>query len=453
MRKIKYLALCAIMAASLPAIAQEEPEKPEKVQPEKVQPEKEKGAKDVEFKALRDRIEKLETSLQAIAEQREEEELEKLRESALSEAANAEEDHGLAERTYITASRSLQALNPEISLSGDFLSQLVIDDDLNAFYRGADDRSGMPLRALDMHIQSTLDPFSFTKMALGFIPGEGVAIEELYITWTGVVPQMNFTVGHFRQLFGVVNRWHEHDLDQTGYPLALDVLFGEGGLSQSGVSAQWLMPALWADTNELVVQVTNGSNETLFAGEFFSVPTVLARLKSYWDLSENTYVELGLSGLFGFNNRRGLEDEAAPGRLLNEPWRKTYMGGADLTLYWQPLKKARYHSLTWRSEGFYVAKEDQLEAGDYEQGWGAYSYLQYQLAESWFVGLRGDLAQAVGDSDRMLWQVVPYVTVWQSEFVYLRLEVRHGEPDALGHDTRVLFQVNWAAGPHKHEKY
>ncbi|MBW2699233.1 MAG: hypothetical protein JRF33_00305 [Deltaproteobacteria bacterium] len=447
MRKIKYLTLCALLAASLPAIAQEEPEKTEKVQPEK-----EKRAKDVELKALRDRIEKLETSLQAISEQREEEELEKLRQSALSEAATAEEEKGLDEKTYIMASRSLQALNPEISVSGDFLAQLVIDDD-SVFYRGANDRSGMPLRAMGLTFQSTLDPFSFTKMALDLSPDGELWLEELFITWTGVLPQLNITLGRFRQLLGVVNRWHEHDLDQTYYPLALDVLLGEGGLDQSGVSFQWLMPSLWADTNELVVQVTNGSNEALFAGDFFSVPSVLAHLKSYWDLNESTYLELGLSGLFGFGNRRGIEDEAAPGRLLNEPWRKTYMGGADLTLYWQPLRRARYHSVTWRSEGFYVAKENPLEAGNYEQGWGAYSYLQYQLAETWFVGLRGDLAQAVGDSDRMLWQVVPYVTVWQSEFVYLRLEVRHGEPDALGHDTRVLFQVNWAAGPHKHEKY
>ena len=31
---------------------------------------------------------------------------------------------------------------------------------------------------------------------------------------------------------------------------------------------------------------------------------------------------------------------------------------------------------------------------------------------------------------------------------------RHGEVfEDSPHDTRILFQVNWAAGPHKHEKY
>ena len=59
-------------------------------------------------------------------------------------------------------------------------------------------------------------------------------------------------------------------------------------------------------------------------------------------------------------------------------------------------------------------------------------------------------------------KLIPYLTVWQSEFVYLRLEYQHGEhipyqtPDGgLGRrtDNRVLLQIDFAAGPHKHEKY
>jgi hypothetical protein len=400
---------------------------------------------------LLERIEALESQLSEIQQAREEEELEKLRQSAQTEAA-ADSDKSMLskERTYITASRSLQALNPEISISADFLAQLIINEDFTG-YAGAEDRSGLPMRALDMHIQSTLDPFSFTKLALGFTPYEGVSLEELYITWTGVIPRCTLTLGRFRQQFGVVNRWHMHDLDQTGFPLALQELLGEEGISQSGLSLSWLMPPLWAHTNELTIQVNDGFNEALFAGEYFSVPTVLVHLKNYYDLSENTYLEFGLSGMFGFNNQRGYPDPDIEGVLLDDEYQKTFVAGADLTLYWSPLKQARYRSLTWRSEGFWVRKE--TETGTL-QGWGIYSYLQYQLGASWFVGLRGDLVEPLNEMDKkLLWQAVPYVTFWQSEFVYLRLEVRHGEVFDGSHDTRVLLQVDWAAGPHKHEKY
>ena len=66
-------------------------------------------------------------------------------------------------------------LNPEISVSGDFLAQFIVQDD---FYAGADDRTSMPIRAVDLHVQSSLDPFSFTKMAIGFDPNEGASLEE-----------------------------------------------------------------------------------------------------------------------------------------------------------------------------------------------------------------------------------------------------------------------------------
>jgi hypothetical protein len=59
--------------------------------------------------------------------------------------------------------------------------------------------------------------------------------------------------------------------------------------------------------------------------------------------------------------------------------------------------------------------------------------------------------------DRHTWAIVPSLTWWQSEWVYLRLEWQH-QRDAL--DTgataardRILLQTVWAIGPHKHETY
>ena len=398
---------------------------------------------------LKKKVEQLEEELQDIKNRLEEQELEQLIQQAETEAVTApDEPKGLKEKVFITASRSLQMLNPEISVSGDFLAQFVADE---GFYASEHDRSGLPIRALDMHIQSSLDPFSLTKIAIGFDPNEGEAsVEEMYITWAGFLPNLSITLGRFRHLFGVINRWHEHDLDQTGYPLALTELFGEAGLAQTGLSLKWLMPPLLAHTNELTVEITDGVNETLFAGDHFSVPSGLLHLKNYYDLTENTYLELGLTGMAGVNNRRGYSEPADPDTLLDEEWRPTWVGGVDLTLHWEPLKQARYRALTWRSVWFGVNKET---AHGWEDGWGAYSYLQYQLAEQWYAGARIDAVWPLEEErERLLWQVVPYVTFWQSEFVYIRLEVRHGE-HLDDHDTRVLLQVDWAAGPHKHEKY
>ncbi len=419
---------------------------------------------------LEERIEEMEKKYEALVARMEEESLERMIQDAENEARAAEEEPRPEDREFLVGALSLQKLNPEISFSADMLAGLVIDD--TRFYAGEDDRSGMPVREIGLHFQHVLDPFSMFKSAIAFSPSEGVAVEEVYVSWFGIIPSVSFTLGRFRQNFGVLNRWHVHDLDQTRHPLAMRLVLGDEGLVGDGFSVRWLMPSLLAHVNELTLEVVDGSNETLFAGEHFSIPSTMLHLKNYYDLSDDTYLELGLSGMFGFNNRRGLLNEER--ELVDEPWRKTWVAGADLTVFWSPLQQAKYKSFTWRSEFFYAGKElGPLEDAAYGHSWGAYSYLQFQLAERWFAGVRGDIVLPTErDSDELAWDAVPYLTFWQSEFVYFRLEYQHGqdipctawrEPNArlagyeeiVGRrtDNRVLLQVDFAAGPHKHEKY
>jgi len=407
--------------------------------------------------ALTRKIEALEARLQELQDWKDDQELQALQQSAMTEAASEAEEK-LEDRTYIQTVRALQAQNPEISIAGDFLFQLIADGD-GSFYYAADDRSGLPLRAMDVHIQSSLDPFSLFKSAIGFEAEGGVGIEEIYVVWSGMVPSLTLTLGRFRHQFGVVNRWHEHDLEQTGYPLALTEMLGEDGLDGDGIGVTWHMGQLIAHANELTVQVTNGTNDHLFSGEHFSIPTVLAHFKNYYDLNEDTYLELGLTGMWGLNNKRGYTVEDHSDELFDEDFRHTWVAGADLTLFWEPLNKAKYYNFTWRTEYFFVHKEV-LEEGSFtdnvfiDQGWGLYSYVQAKVDPSWFIGLRGDVVEPLQrERHGYQWQVTPYVTFWQSEFVYLRLEGQFGEGFEHGRDARILFQLDFAAGPHKHEKY
>jgi len=121
---------------------------------------------------LKKTIAELQRQLQELQDWKDEQELRALQQSAETEAAS-EVEETLEDRTYIQGVRSLQMLNPEISVSGDFLFQLALDEN-DSFYYATDDRSGLPLRAVDVHIQSSLDPFSLFKSALGFAPEGGV---------------------------------------------------------------------------------------------------------------------------------------------------------------------------------------------------------------------------------------------------------------------------------------
>lgn len=405
-------------------------------------------------------VEALKARLTALEDQAEQEELEELVSEAKQEAQPTEGDSKPEEREFLEGGLALQKLNPELTFSGDMLSSLILKP--GKYYASEFDRSGMPIRSVGLHFQHVLDPYSMFKSAIHISPYHGLDIEEVYVTWFGILPSLSLSAGRFRQNFGVVNRWHQHDLDQTQYPMALESILGVDGLVGNGVSVKWMMPRLWAHANELTVEVVDGGNSTLFSGEHFSVPSALARLKNYYDLSASTYLELGLTGMYGLNNRRGFL--SARSELVDEPWRGTIVAGADLTVFWSPPERARYQSLIWRSE-FYYAHREQAKPRDprAEHAWGLYSYVQQQLSASWVFGIRGDLALPTVRNDNLVAaDVVPYVTFLQSEFVFLRLEYRHSKnlpfvtptlDTERRSDDRVLLQVNFAAGPHKHEKY
>ena len=409
---------------------------------------------------IEDRLKLLERDQQELGQRLDAEAAERLIQEARNEARAAAEESKPEEREFLEGGLALQKLNPELTFAGDLLAALVLDG--RKFYGGESDRSGITVRSVALHLQHVLDPYSLFKSAFHICPHHGLHVEEVYIGWFGIIPSVSFSLGRFRQGFGVLNRWHQHDLDQTDYPLALTQVLGNEGLIGDGLMVKWLMPPLWAQVNELTLEVVNGNSEVLFSGEYYTVPSAMLHLKNYYDLTANTYLELGLTGMFGFNNRRGVP--SPDGSLVDEPWRKTYVGGADLTLYWSPAAQARYHSFLWRSELFYANQEQPAAlTSTNRQSWGVYSYVQYQPSARWYLGVRGDVVlPTIRARDEVAWDVVPYATFWQSEFVFLRLEYRHGweipfvaADGALARrtDDRVLLQVSFAAGPHKHEKY
>ena len=373
-------------------------------------------------------------------------ELQRLREDATRLSRKVPDQNVKKGRVFKSGQRSLQAINPEISVTGDAGGQVVMNSD--GFSPSI--RTGAGFRVVGLHVQSALDPFSFTKMALEFTPEE-VELGEAYVTWSNLFSNVSLTAGKFRQQFGIVNRWHKHALDQYDFPLALTTLFGPDGLNQTGLSMEWLMPSLTAQVNNLTLEVTNGQNRQLFNGDAFGFPTVLMHYRNYYDLNRNTYLELGLTGMGGTNNFCGYNDT---GNRVTDPEHLTSVAGLDLTVDWEPLNRAHYHSLLWRSEFYQVRK--QQAGGQTILARGAYSYLEYKLNERWCLGTRWDYTQPfeADNGDRAIYQLVPYLTWWQSHWMRFRLEYDHPFGSVDSNTSGVLhLQLTWAAGPHKHDRY
>jgi hypothetical protein len=380
---------------------------------------------------------------------KEESELDHLRQAAAAEAAaEAPADDVDTGQEFTSGTRMQPELNPEISVNGDLF-----------FVAGDNLKNQMQARHFEIDFQSYLDPFTKMHVVFGYEGGHaewgfgddehdheedeheeehgGFDLEEGYLNWVHLPGNTSLTVGKKRQQFGMLNRWHLHALPQTDYPWVLQESFGEHGLSGTGVSVEWLMPALWADANELVVEVMDGNNEVAFAGSDWTRPSYLVFLKNYWDLSPNTYFEADLTGLFGSTD--------PDGDLSHDFF------ALDLVYDWYPLGRELYRG--FEARGMLLRSWLDLEDGNRLATWGSYLYGQYKFARRWIAGVRWDWVQDQRHEGHEFWGLSPYLTFWQSEYVRLRAQYSYRDHNEYGAGNRFELQFTFAAGPHKHESY
>jgi hypothetical protein len=393
----------------------------------------------------------------------EEDELAQLRRMADAEATKEDNEEITEEETTFKArGLSLQALNPELSVTGDMYAFYLDQEEIRQ-------RSGSDFRGLGLHLESYLDPYTRFKAAVPINEHEA-KIGEAYMTRYGLAGGTNATFGKFRQQFGVVNRWHKHALDQFDFPLALRRIFGEGGLNQTGVSLDWVLPSVGRTSQDLTFQLTDGENDRLFGGNTLGTPSLLVHYRNYRDVSKDTYFEVGLTGLLGWRDEWDVEQGAEVVTMHDS--QETFVYGVDFNFLWEPTARMRYRNLEWRTE-LYVLDRDILapdgSGEDTIDAWGAYTYLESKVNRRLHVGARFDYytpdtkdyaAPDSGLSPHAFpvhvtqWQGAPYVTWWQSPWVRWRLEYNYLDPGEIADPvSRIIAQLTFAAGPHKHERY
>lgn len=366
-------------------------------------------------------------------------ELEALR--AAAEAAAAEQeapDSAQASRT-----RDLNILNPEISVTGDVVG---------TYRAGAGERnrfSGVP-REFEFGFVSALDPYTRTKIFIAYeeeleIAGlqleeegeaghSGFGIEEGYLYWVGLPANFGLKIGKFRQEIGLYNRWHTHALLEVDRPLPAVAFLGDDGLIQTGAAVGLPSLVTGPGTHTVTLEVTRSENEALF--ESANELSFSGNLRSFWDVSPSTYLQLGATGVYGEN------------KDAEQPFKASLLA-LDFSLRWRPAGRGLYRDFSLRGE-WYFARRD-IGPSDLN-GNGGYLQANYRVNRSWLVGLRGDYLDNYGAGGE-LYQLVPSVTWWQSEWVYFRLQYNYVKPEDGGNNHTVLFQTVWAMGPHKHEIY
>jgi hypothetical protein len=362
--------------------------------------------------------------------------------------------------------RSLQALNPEISLNADIFAHLNPDDP------GADNFFA---REFEISLVSNLDPFSRAKVFIGrhvaggeIVPfgeddhehegeeahghGGEFAVEEGYVEWVGLPGGLGLKVGRFYQQLGQINRWHPHAFLFQSRPLPHLAFLGEEGLGQTGASVRWLAPfGGAAGTYEATVEVTRSENATLFGDA--TRPSVLGHVNGFWQMGRSTDLDLGVSWVRG----RYEHDEHALTRSV-------YSAEASLT--WRPPERAKYRGFNLRGGVLVLdglvheehgedAEEHHGEDHEEEAGsaLGLWGWGELRLNQRWLVGARYEWTENPAHPEESAWLFSPTLTWWQSEYVRVRAEYDLLGRSAGSRKGRFLLQVTFAMGPHKHESY
>lgn len=310
--------------------------------------------------------------------------------------------------------------NPDLAVIGNFL--------------GAAGRNPVePLPALELQetetsLQAIVDPYARADFFFALSP-QGVEVEEGYITFPTLPGGLLVKAGKLRSAFGKVNPMHTHVLPWADRPLVTrNLLGGEEGISDAGVSVARLLPNPWIFL-EATGEVYRGESAVFRAHQRRDL-TYVGHLRGYQDLTESTNLDFGGSVAYGHN-------DAGPSAT-------TRIVGFDGTFRYRPLRRAIYRRLLARTELIWSRRS---ETGGLN-AFGAYLAGDYQFARRWFAGVRYDHAGRAMDPDAKDKGTSWLVTYWPSEFSQIRSQYRRTRYAEGPTASEVLFQLLFSIGAH-----
>src|SRR3954471_3036614 len=217
---------------------------------------------------------------------------------------------------YGNASAASKIFNPDMAVIGNFLGAAGKNE--------VRPDPALEMRESEVSFQAIVDPYARADFFLSF--GEqGVNLEEGFVTFPTLPGGLLLKVGRMRAAFGKVNTLHTHVLPWPDRPLvAANLVGGEDGISDSGMSIARLIPNPWIFL-EATGQMFRGDSDNVFQSNKRGDLSYVGHLRGYHDISESTNLDLGASYAYGHNGS-GVSDGVDIGRFTTD------LFGVDATL-------------------------------------------------------------------------------------------------------------------------
>lgn len=320
--------------------------------------------------------------------------------------------------------------NPQMSVLTDFRGTLVDNREDKAWW----------LNEVEIGLAADVDPFVRAEAYIGIHQerheedGNGeehaeftVEIEEAFGVYNRLGGGWQAKLGKFAAAVGRIQRNHPDQLNWLDYPLVIQDLFGEEGLRAPGVHLSYLFPG--TQFLELSVEAIQAEDGPLFEGSTLDKPVGVARLRTFFDYTDDLSAQLGGSFATGPH-----EDDRAN------------VFGLDYTMKWQPGQKGRSASL--EAEAYW----SDSDSPGFGSTFGAFAAVTYEVAPRVFLTGRYDYSELPGTSDiRRAWGA--NATYKMTEFHFLRLEFMHITSNFDEPRNVLTFQFQHLMGVHPAHRY
>ena len=327
--------------------------------------------------------------------------------------------------------RTEPSTNPKMSVIGDFRLNYISNQERHF---------DANLHETEFSFQSNIDPYAKADFyyAVSRNPETGEftgEIEEGTLTTLTLPAHLQLKAGKFRGMLGRINPVHPHALPFINMPDAYVNYFGEEGLNDEGLSLSWLIPNNLF-YQELTFELTAGPRDNpSFARSAKDHYLKLAHLKNFWDLNQNTTLELGFTGISGEN------DSAYTTNML----------AADVTYKWKPLRMNTYRSFTWQSELYYSnANQNESQATN---SLGFYTMLNYQIAKRWFATARYDYSNLPFDKNYRQQAYTATLGWYATEFQKIEIEGKTTDSNLEDRNYEAFIRWIFVIGSHGAHQY
>jgi hypothetical protein len=403
------------------------------------------STQNADIQALRSQIEALKTEYQNRIES-----LEKQLEEVQVQLLKVPEPDTASTAAAATVPVSPGALNPAISVVGNFLGRA---DNQKVYASDGITRidNSFNLREAEIDMRVPVDPYADAVLITSLeseIPGQfETSIEEGYVNIRKLPFMqsplgMKFQVGRFRPSFGKFNVLHTHDLPQSTRSLVTEEFLGEDGFISQGISTDFFIPTPW-DKNESL----NAKLQVLTGGDVAISPESNHRLaylgtaRWFKTLAETHNAEVGWSSYWH------------PGTSTTPMAR---MHAIDFMYRWKPFRQGEWKSYLLGGEMMFSnAIVSPSSPSVTERPKGTSVFTQWQFDRRKYGGVRFDYTTTIQDPTLQRKSVTPYFSYYFSEFLRLRFDFEHRWSDIASEDGRnTLFaELNWIFGSHPPEPF